>query len=189
VSVISQIRVNGVSLYHEEHGTGNPILCIHGAGSSALAWGDAVPELARRGRVIVYDRRGCTRSERPDPYDATSVAEQADDASALLEALEAKPAVVIGRSYRGEIAVDLVQRYPDLVRALVLLEPAIFTLSEETLAWADKLFSQVRATAASDGPAAAADRFYRVVLGDATRACPARSGTCSSTTLRRSSPS
>jgi esterase len=34
-------------------------------------WGAAVPELARLGQVIVYDRRGCTRSQRPDPYDIT----------------------------------------------------------------------------------------------------------------------
>ena len=87
---MSEIRVNGVSLYFEEHGTGNPILCIHGTGSSALIWSDAVAELARRGRVIVYDRRGCTRSQRPDPYDATTAREHADDAAALLEALGAR---------------------------------------------------------------------------------------------------
>ena len=45
-------------------------------------WAKAVEELARFGRVIAYDRRGCTRSERPEPYERTSVAEQADDAAA-----------------------------------------------------------------------------------------------------------
>ena len=62
-------------------------------------WGDAFEELARLGRVIAYDRRGCTRSERPAPYERTSVAEQADDAAALLDAVAAVPAVVIGRQY------------------------------------------------------------------------------------------
>lgn len=167
VSTVAEASINGVSLYYEEHGTGHPMLCIHGTGSSALIWGDAVAELARRGRVIVYDRRGCTRSERPDPYDITTVGQQADDAAGLLEALDAIPAVVIGRSYGGEVAVDLVQRYPDLVRALVLLEPAVFALSAETLAWGEMLTSQVQAAAAAGGPAAASDRLYRIVLGDA----------------------
>ncbi len=80
-------RVHGIRLYYEEHGSGAPIFCIHGTSSSALVWGDAVKELARLGRVIAYDRRGCTRSERPEPYERTSVAEQADDAAALLDAL------------------------------------------------------------------------------------------------------
>jgi esterase len=164
---VAEASINGVSLYYEEHGTGHPMLCIHGTGSSALIWGDAVAELARRGRVFVYDRRGCTRSERPDPYDITTVGQHADDAAGLLEALDAIPAVVIGRSYGGEVAVDLVQRYPDLVRALVLLEPAVFALSAETLAWGKMLASQVQAAAAAGGPAAASDRLYRIVLGDA----------------------
>jgi pimeloyl-ACP methyl ester carboxylesterase len=69
----------------------------------------------------VYDRRGSFRSGRPEPY-VTSVHEHADDAAALIDALAAAPAIVIGRSYGGEIAVDLALRYPDRVRALALLE-------------------------------------------------------------------
>jgi esterase len=114
--------VNGVRLYYEERGSGAPILCVHGAGSSALVWAPAIPDLARFGRVISYDRRGYTRSQRPDPYLPTSVAEHTDDAAALLDVLGATPAVVIGRSYGGYIAIDLALRYPKHVRALVLLE-------------------------------------------------------------------
>lgn len=73
----------------------------------------------RRGRVIVYDRRGCTRSKRPDPYDTTTGGQHADDAAGLLEALDAVPAVVIVRSYGGEVAVDLVQRYPGARHELI----------------------------------------------------------------------
>jgi pimeloyl-ACP methyl ester carboxylesterase len=129
-------------------------------------WGPAIPELARLGRVIVYDRRGCTRSQRPDPYDKTSVGEHADDAAALLQALGAAPAAVIGRSYGGEIATDLALRYPDHVRALVLLEGASLHLSAEAAAWEESLRQQVRAAAADD-PASVGERFIRAVLGDA----------------------
>ncbi|HEY8474656.1 MAG TPA: alpha/beta fold hydrolase [Natronosporangium sp.] len=78
--------VNGVRLYCEERGSGAPILCVPGAGSSTQLWEGAIEQLARLGRVIAYDRRGCSRSERPDGYSRTSVAEHAADAAALLDA-------------------------------------------------------------------------------------------------------
>jgi pimeloyl-ACP methyl ester carboxylesterase len=161
---MAELQVNGVRLYYEQHGQGPPILCVHGTGSSGLMWGAAVPELARLGRVIIYDRRGCTRSQRPIPYDKTSVAEHADDAAALLDALEATPAVVIGRSYGGEIATDLALRYPERVRGLVLLEGAPLSLSAETAAWEESLGQQV--AAAADDLTTVGETLIRLVLGD-----------------------
>ena len=67
VSIVAEIKINGVRLYVEERGEGDPILGIHGTGSSAMAWGEAAETLSGLGRVIVYDRRGCTRSELPEP--------------------------------------------------------------------------------------------------------------------------
>ena len=118
---MSIAHVNGVALYYEERGGVEPIVCIHGTSSSAAVWGDAVDELAQHGRTISYDRRCCFRSERPEPY-VTNVHQHADDAAELIEALDAAPAIVIGRSYGGETAIDLALRYPERVRALVLLE-------------------------------------------------------------------
>src|SRR5947208_369159 len=135
---MSEIPVNGVRLYYEEHGLGDPILCIHGTASSAMVWRPAaIEDLSGLGRVIVYDRRGCTRSERPDPYEP-SVDQHGDDAAALLQALDAVPAVVIGRSYGGETALELALQNPGSVRALVLLEAALLTLDEEAMAWAEE---------------------------------------------------
>ena len=161
---MSEIHVNGVSLYYEEHGAGEPILCIHGTSSSAAVWGDAVDELAKHGRTITYDRRGCFRSERPEPY-VTNVHQHADDAAALIEALGAAPAIVIGRSYGGETAIDLALRYPDRVRALALLEAAVLSLSEAAARWAQRLEEQVFAAAEAD-MATVGETFLRGVLGD-----------------------
>jgi pimeloyl-ACP methyl ester carboxylesterase len=120
---MAQQRVNGVNLYYQDRGDGAPTVLIHGCGDWALGFADAVTELAKLGRVTAYDRRGCARSERPEPDKRTSVAEHTD-AAALLDALEATPAIVTGRSYGGTIAADLALRYPDRVRAAVMLEPA-----------------------------------------------------------------
>jgi pimeloyl-ACP methyl ester carboxylesterase len=162
---VPEARVNGVRLYYEEHGDGPPIACIHGTGSSALLWSDAVAQLARLGRVIAYDRRGHTRSERPEPYDTTSVAEHADDAAALLRALGAVPAVVIGRSYGGAVACDLALRHPDCVRALVLLEPVELEAVPAAAEWARGLGARLRAVAAESGDAAVAEALIAEALG------------------------
>lgn len=158
--------MSGIRLYYEEHGEGAPIACIHGTGSSALIWGDAVEELAGLGRVVAYDRRGHTRSERPEPYERTSVAEHADDAAALLDALEAAPAVVIGRSYGGAVAIDLALRYPDRVRALVLLEAADVELSPAESEWLSAVSERIRGAAAEAGVDAIAEAFIGEALGE-----------------------
>src|SRR5437763_11780408 len=162
---MGEVHANGVRLYYEEHGQGDPILCIHGTSSSAMVWRPAaIDELSGLGRVILYDRRGCTRSERPDPYE-TSVVQHAEDAAALLDALEAAPAVVIGRSYGGETAIELALRHPGSVRALVLLEAAALTFDDEALAWAERLRADVEEAAARD-IASVAGTFLRRVVGD-----------------------
>lgn len=113
------VTINGVGLYVEERGSGAPIVCIHGAGGTTLAWTGAIDKLSRLGRVIAYDRRGCARSERPAHYERTSIAEHADDAAALIDRLGAAPAVVIGRSYGATVATDLALRYPEDRKSVV----------------------------------------------------------------------
>jgi esterase len=153
-------------LYVEEHGAGEAILCIHGTGSSALAWVAAVPALARHGRVITYDRRGYTRSAAGAPPFRTMVADHTADAAALLEARDATPAVVIGRSYGGSVALDLALRHPGHVRALVLLEGAPESLDPEAERWLDEV--RGRALAHADQPDAAAASLFTDVLGAET---------------------
>jgi pimeloyl-ACP methyl ester carboxylesterase len=159
-------EAGSIRLYYEERGTGDPILCVHGSLSSAMMWADAAEKLAELGRVITYDRRGCTRSQRPEPYLSTSVAEHADDAAALLQALAATPAIVIGRSYGGEVAIDLAVRYPEHVRALILLEGAPATLSPMARKWFEDLTVGVM-SAAGAGPEIVSEIVLRQALGDA----------------------
>ncbi|HSD10645.1 MAG TPA: alpha/beta fold hydrolase [Candidatus Binatia bacterium] len=153
--------VNGVQLFYEELGAGTPILGIHGAGSSAVFWEEAAERLSGLGRVIIYDRRGSNRSDRPDPYETTSVQEHADDALALMRSLDAAPAILVGRSYGGTIALDLALRQPDAVLGIALLEAGPMGLSSEY----DKWFVSVRAAAEDVEPDAVGETVLRAVFG------------------------
>ena len=159
-----EVRANGVSLYYEEYGAGEPIVGIHGTGSSVALWESAAGVLGQHGRAIVYDRRGFGRSAQPSPF-ATDVHQQADDAAALIDALDAAPAIVIGRSQGGEIAVDLALRYPDRVRALALLEGGALALGPQMQEWLADVDEQVFAAAEADIDTVG-ETMIRAVLGD-----------------------
>lgn len=95
--------------------------------------------LAERWRCIIYDRRGFGRSVSPASLETLDLADHVDDAAALLDVVAGSPAVVIGRSIGGQIALELARRFPDKVKALVLLESALFTVDAMANAWADRL--------------------------------------------------
>jgi pimeloyl-ACP methyl ester carboxylesterase len=159
------VKTHGIDLYYEVHGEGAPILGIHGTPSSALLWVDAARELANHGRCIIYDRRGFFRSAPFVPSETMDLSEHVDDAATLIGAVTVPPAVVIGRSTGGQIALALAHRFPDKVRALVLLEPALFTVDPEAMAWAERL--RLRALqAATDNPFSVSEVIVREVLGD-----------------------
>ena len=153
-------------LYVEEHGDGLPILLIHGTGSDADNWGSAIDDFALLGRVISYDRRGFGRSAWPDRPPRTTPVPHAHDAAALLDALDAAPAIVIGRSYGGNVAIELALRYPGRVRALALLEGGGEALSPEVRTFIDELLARILAAVAEGGPEAAGETLMRGVLGD-----------------------
>jgi pimeloyl-ACP methyl ester carboxylesterase len=159
------VTVNGARLYYEESGSGTPILGIHGGGSSAVFWEDAAARWSELGRAIIYDRRGSNRSDRPEPYDATSVREHADDALGLLRALDAEPAILVGRSYGATVALDLALRHPDSVLGVALLEAGTRGLSPEYDEWFDSLAASVEQTAAERGPEAVGEAVIRAVFG------------------------
>jgi 3-oxoadipate enol-lactonase len=114
-----KVRVNDIELYYETEGEGEPLLLLHGLGSSVLDWENQIGEMARSFRVIACDMRGHGRSEKPTgPY---SVAQFASDTADLLKALNAAPAHICGLSMGGMIAFQLAVDFPALVRSLVIV--------------------------------------------------------------------
>jgi pimeloyl-ACP methyl ester carboxylesterase len=110
--------VNGVRIYYEVYGQGEPLLLIMGLGGSALGWQSQIPTLSQHLRVIAYDNRDAGRSDRVEAE--YSIADMADDAAALLEPLDIGSAHVYGVSVGGMIAQELAVRHPERVRTLVL---------------------------------------------------------------------
>jgi pimeloyl-ACP methyl ester carboxylesterase len=164
---VGTLQREGWSLYYEEHGTGVPLLGVHGSPSSAVFWEDAGRELARVGHCILYDRRGYHRSG-PPRSSSTDLDQEIDDAAELLEQVAGAPAVVIGRSTGGLIALALAMRRPDLVRGLVLLEPAVFTLDRQAQRWADGLRTALLAAGNGGDPATASRSVLDMALGPGT---------------------
>src|SRR5215216_4569169 len=84
------IQAGTTKLYQEVRGSG-PALLITGGTGDAGEWTHLAPTLAEECTVVTYDRRGMSRSPRPDRWTVTSMAEMADDAAALLHALLFEP--------------------------------------------------------------------------------------------------
>jgi pimeloyl-ACP methyl ester carboxylesterase len=121
----------GVALNVVERGAGAPVLLIHGLASDAEAMAPVAQALAGDARAIAYDRRGYGSSGAPEPYRGTTVEEQAQDAAALLTALDAGPAAICGDGFGALVALDLAKRHRPLVRAAVLSNPPLFMFVPE----------------------------------------------------------
>jgi pimeloyl-ACP methyl ester carboxylesterase len=118
-----EIAVRGTTLYVEERGSGPAVLLIHGGGEDSSMLAGQADALALAGhRVLTYDRRGTGRSGRQD-WPAGDADQHADDASALLDALDATPCTVLGLSSGGVVALALAARHPEVVARALSWEP------------------------------------------------------------------
>lgn len=115
--------VNGVHLYYEIHGSGSPLVLLHGGLASSALFGPVLPALAARHRVIAVDLQGHGRTADVDrPIDVRLMA---DDIAALIEHLALGRPDVMGYSLGGGVALQLGVRRPDLVGRLVIVATAI----------------------------------------------------------------
>lgn len=157
------LDIGATKLYLEVRGSGPPLLFITG---DADEWAQVAPTLAEEFTVVTYDRRGFSRSPRPDGWIATSMAEQTDDAAALLRTLDLAPAAVVGHGSGGAIACSLVARHPEVVRQAVIYEPPLFAVVPN----GEEIAAGIRATAeqavAEGGPRHAMEVFMRTIVGD-----------------------
>jgi len=100
---VGQENTGSIDLYYEDHGSGQPVVLIHGYPLSGRAWDKHVPVLLEDGRrVITYDRRGFGKSSQPATgYDFDTFA---GDLNALLETLDLRDVTLVGHSMgTGEV--------------------------------------------------------------------------------------
>ena len=118
-------------------GPGVPVVLVHGLASNARLWDGVAPDLAERGHpVVAVDLRGHGRSSKPDTgYDFGTVAR---DLYRVIERFDwlARPPVVAGQSWGGNVVLELAARHPDAVRGLVLVDGGTIEMSARFADWA-----------------------------------------------------
>lgn len=120
-----KIKANGINLYYETYGQGEPIVFIGGFSVDHVVWQNIVKKFSEKYQVIIFDNRGAGQSDAPNiPY---TVAMMTDDVIGLCEALNIKRAHFIGSSMGGMILQDLAYRYPQYIKSAVLENTAMQT--------------------------------------------------------------
>src|SRR4030088_504761 len=116
-------EVNGINLYYETHGTGRPLVLLHGGLGSGEMFGPVLPMLAEGHEVIAVDLQGHGRTADIDrPIDVRLMA---DDIAALMDHLRLKQPDLVGYSLGGGVALHTAAKYPAKVRRLVAVSANI----------------------------------------------------------------
>lgn len=164
---MATIVANGTVLYHEVRGSGPPLLLVSGASGDAGHWTEVAEKLSDAFTVVTYDRRGNSRSPEAADWTETSLAEQAEDAAALLRGLGLAPATVVGSSFGAIIACELVSRHGDVVVSrAVLHEPPLLGVVPDGDRLGAELAALIEAGLSAGGPATAMESFLRLVYTD-----------------------
>lgn len=114
-----KVQVNGIDLFYDIKGTGEPILLIAGFMCDRSYWSLIIPSLVSRYQVIRFDNRGMGQSSAPDsPY---SIQQMANDVAVLLDRIGIDKVHVVGHSMGGQIAQELALAHPQKVNSLILI--------------------------------------------------------------------
>ncbi|MDZ8052775.1 MAG: alpha/beta fold hydrolase [Aulosira sp. ZfuVER01] len=147
-----RVHVNGIDLFYDIKGTGEPLLLIAGFLCDHTYWSLLMPSLVKQYQVIRLDNRGFGRTSAPDsPY---SIQQMATDTAELLERIDIKKVHLAGHSMGGLIAQELALAHPEKVQSLILLS---------SLAKGDALFNSIIATW-GELPANIDQKLYQQVI-------------------------
>ena len=126
--------VNGLQMYYEIHGAGEPLVLLHGAYGTIDLWGPVLETLARHHQVIAVELQGHGHTagiDRPIRYET-----MADDVAALMDYLGIPQADIVGYSMGGGVALRLAIQHPERVRKLVPISVSISTAGAYPEVWA-----------------------------------------------------
>jgi len=119
---MAHATINGVELFYDEHGSGEPLIVHHGYTGSHYSYDDVVPHLAKKYRVIRMDGRGAGDSAHP--ADGYSIEQYAADVVGMADHLGLQKFTYIGHSMGGVIGYELGLSHQERLERLVLIAPA-----------------------------------------------------------------
>lgn len=130
-----QKLIRDININYEIIGDGQPLLFIHGLGSSLRDWEEQVPVFSKKFKVITLDLRGHGQTDKPKgPY---SISMFAEDIAELIKSLKVDPVHVVGISLGGAIGFHLAIDHPDITKSLVVVNMSasvpIKTLKEKQM--------------------------------------------------------
>jgi pimeloyl-ACP methyl ester carboxylesterase len=168
---MSLTRINGVRLFWDLRGaSGDLLVLVHGSWTNHHNWDSVVPAFERSFRVLTYDRRGHSESERP--LGQGRVEEDVADLAALVEHVGWGPAHIAGNSFGAAIVLRLAGERPELFRSLIAHEPPLFRLLEhEPQAQAaltvvnERIAAVIRMLETQNYPAAAREFVETIAFG------------------------
>jgi pimeloyl-ACP methyl ester carboxylesterase len=131
VEVMPSVDVGGISLYFEKSGSGEPIVFCHGIPTDYRAWSAQVEALSESYTTITYSRRYAAPNQREGDLADSTIENNAADLKGIIDKLGVSPVHLVGHSYGGFISAYVAATRPELIRSLVLVEPAIATLLVE----------------------------------------------------------
>src|SRR5690606_7186397 len=163
------VEANGIKLYYEEYGQGEPLLLLHGNSQSIAAFTFQIPDFEKHYRVIAVDTRGQGKSSedgRRYTYELF-----AEDMKAFLDQLGLDSVNVLGWSDGGNTGLLLAMKYPHRVKRLVTMGAAIYTgnnaVREEVLREAHKRYEGLASDPSVDSQHAA--RLMKLLLTEPNR--------------------
>ena len=110
-------EINGINIYYEIHGEGEPVIFGNGVFSNTLGWVNQLPEFSKKYQVILYDMRGQGQSDKPAGKYTFEL--HAKDQKALLDELDISEVHHVGISYGAELGLVFALEYPKMVKSLV----------------------------------------------------------------------
>ena len=131
------IHISGIDMYYEIYGDGDPLLFLHGLGSSTRDWELQIPCFVDSFKVIVCDLRGHGRTSKPcGPY---RISQFSEDVAEFLTELNLAPIHLVGISMGGMVAFDFAIRFPHLLKSLTIVnsypETRIESIKDLLMAW------------------------------------------------------
>jgi pimeloyl-ACP methyl ester carboxylesterase len=171
---MSTLPVPGARLYYETHGRGPLMVMIAGATGTADGFRALASVLGARYTVLLYDRRGFSRSTLEGSQDRGRRLEtDADDARRLIEHAGGEAAAVFGASSGAIVALSMLARHPCAARALVPFEPPAMRLLPDGRKWLG-FFAELHGMYRAGGAEQALERFRERTFAEPDRQAMAR---------------